>query len=622
MSLVFVETLMRLLELHISIACAANIQCSRESFETFNLPKSWEHHDLQYTSMLQVGVNRKPAPLQYSGWQNQEKIASANSSIQPSKLNTLQESTTNLVNSSSRTLRQGKKICACNSTDSSSQKFGETPLQNCTCPLDAIKKTIKARAHDLEDIIAEEYVRLHTENGDILLGLLACLVYFVLPWHLGKWGTAAPPEQDGLSLAGFNFFPAMHSMRYCAMVALLLRQRWFKAHSNASEFFLLLSGFVLHCAETCREPPTQTQTSLRERVAEVYKRIFPRRLARLYPLYALGVIVNILQEEGESRCSPIKSLLLYEAWGFGTAIAERDDSGAWHLSTSFCGDSEGTWFVSIIFGCYLLFPVLTTPLRYLQLHALSNLWACCILLVVIPRALGTPAHAPNVWWSDIFQTQQQDVGLFNLRFSQRSLIHQLAYFFSGTILARAWIVVHFPATNLSTAGPQKTETASAIARVMRVVSRYGCMLGCLTLTAWYLVCMHYPHATQNPFHNRLSDPIYFARLASEVWRILAQCCLIVGAAGECNVAASPKVDAVFWVLCLPSLAWMGELALPMYLSSPWICNFAQKVCILSGIPSVARCSQMAAQLVAANIGALILYRSMDALPAKKYSLDA
>lgn len=581
---------------------SAHLKSERDNFDACipdNHQKKTSHH---YMSMLQVGIGHLPIVPDYqydtinhkSGKNKDQKaFVKGNVPTEALALETVRESTIDLANRSMRFSAGDRKECACQ---------GPIPPQaNCTCPLDKIKAAVKQHvdivkeivretAGDIEDVIAEEDLK-RILRWDIFWALFSCMTYFILP---RLWVSTAllPPAQgadEGLPL----FFPALHSLRYCVMVALLLKQIWLNTFFNTSEFYILLSGFVLEFAE-------QRRTSKMEGIKDVYRRIIPRRFARLYPLYALSVIIAFLRQDNHSTCDPIKSLLLSEAWGCGAAIQVQDQSGAWHLKPFACG--EGTWFVSVIFGCYLLFPLLSAPMRYLQMEDLSKLWACCVLLIVVPRALGSTAHAHNIWWSDVFHPQQQEVGVFALRFSQRSVLHGLAYFFSGIILARTWVIVQVQSAH---GAAEQLKTTSFMSQLIRTLSRYGCMIAFAMLTAWwYFTTMRYPES---------KSLCCLMRVTREVWLMVGLSCLILGAAGEYGVSSTAKRDPIYLVLCIPSFAWMGELALPMYLSSSWTCDFAQHLASQHGIPVASDFAKVVLFLVAANVGALILYGSCGAL---------
>jgi peptidoglycan/LPS O-acetylase OafA/YrhL len=109
----------------------------------------------------------------------------------------------------------------------------------------------------------------------------------------------------------------------------------------AVDVFFLLSGFVMALSYWQlfdRNPSIQT-----------YAVFLLRRLARLYPLYAVIIAVMlVLQIAGVSHAlsrtdfgAPLmENLLLVQAWGFGNSL----NAPAWSISTEF--------------AAYLLFPLI------------------------------------------------------------------------------------------------------------------------------------------------------------------------------------------------------------------------------------------------------------------------
>lgn len=406
---------------------------------------------------------------------------------------------------------------------------------------------------------------------DFLYILVAALVYFILP--RGMQESCETPDHGSLP----KFLPALHSLRYLSILLVWLKDQWFGRMFVTSEFFLILSGFVLEFAEQRRELTESAST-----LSEKFQQFLPRRFARLYPLYALHVIIGHLSTPGPSKCDPYRALLLYQSWGYGTGTFD-DGQLVYHT----CG--TGTWFISVIFGCYILFPILSAPMRQVPIAACATLWAACIPLIVIPRALASPVSAPNVWWDDVFHTQNQTAGIMHMLFAQRSLLHGLAHFFLGMVLARAWVAATLPGRSHIRSGFFHTMCAN------------GCTIG--------LAALGLEVAVTHMLHLQSVPPNYGLRLLKELWQLGWQSMIMLGAAGP--FGDSRSVDPARYILSSRPLAWMGEIALPLYLTIHWACEFSDKMLLLIDVHSMA--AQVVAQLVTTHAVAFTIYQSCGAL---------
>lgn len=454
---------------------------------------------------------------------------------------------------------------------------GQAPSLGANRTLNGVDPNLK-RAQFLQKPYLELYIYF-----DALLLVLALLIFFVLPQALGAGGSGSSDDERHNLPA---FLPALSSLRYLAIVTVWLKHHWVPQLFNTSEFVLMLSGFVLEYAEQRKTKDEEGPLQLR------YKQFLPRRFARLYPLYALHVIIGHLTNKSLS-CDPVRALLLYQSWGYGTGFFAGGK-----LVYSSCG--IGTWFVSVIFGCYFLFPIMSRPLRNLPTGGAAVLWIACSIFVVLPRAFASPAGAPKVWWNDVFHPEQNAVGLVELLISQKSLLHGLAHFFMGMLLSRCW----------ACAGLLSNSTG-----LVHRICTNGCIIGTIALGVQWVTITKHPSMVRNG---------YGARFLSEVWKVIFQSVVLLGAAGPSNPAHCLS-DPVRWVLSFPWIAWMGELALPLYLTTTWACDFSDKFMLHVGVARTGSSSQAAyfvAQLVLTHLIAFTIYQSCGALTSRAIKQEA
>lgn len=464
-----------------------------------------------------------------------------------------------------------------NDTDSKSVGGGRP------APIASMNGTVTSE--EQAEFLQKPYLELYI-YFDVLLILVAALIFFLVPQSLGATSDSEEAVDARADLP--SYLPALSSLRYLSMVTVWMKHFWFPQLFNTAEFVLILSGFVLELAEQRHKDTEDAAGSQQSK----YQRFLSRRIARLYPLYALHVIIGHLTKPGPSTCDPFRALLLYQSWGYGTGTFQ---SGK--LVYYSCG--IGTWFVSVIFGCYLLFPFMSRPMRHLPAGAASMLWVCCSIFIILPRALASPAGARNVWWDDVFHQQGSSVGLVELLVSQKSVLHGLPYFFLGMVLARSWVAARL----LSTSG---SDTKRGL---VDRVSANGCTLGMIALGAQWFMFLKHPHIMRNG---------YGIRLLNEVWKISFQSVVVLGAAGAKD-STSCLADPVRGVLSLPWVSWLGELALPLYLTISWACEFSNKMMILMGISQKGPSSQATyfiSQFAVTHIIALTIYRSCGALTAR------
>merc|ERR1719265_113802 len=110
---------------------------------------------------------------------------------------------------------------------------------------------------------------------------------------------------------------------------------------------------------------------------------------------------------------------------------------------------------------------------------------------------------------------------------------------------------------------------------------------------------------------------YGLRLLSELWKVSCQSALMLGAAGPCTPGG---FDPTRWVLSMPWLVWLGELALPLYLTVSWACDFSDKLLLSLGVSqqgsSFSEVSYFVSQLVMTHVIALTIYQSCGALTSR------
>ena len=145
------------------------------------------------------------------------------------------------------------------------------------------------------------------------------------------------------------------------------------ARIDASEFFFVASGYLRHRGTHARVKSNLIQLR--------------RQLARLYPLHAattlffafaaLAGMTATLQGEPLWRCLLV-NLLLLQAWGTLSALSLNFPS----------------WFLSAIFGMYLLYPLL----RRLVVASPAMAVAAIVLTLVLLEWLW-PLHAARHWTS-------------------------------------------------------------------------------------------------------------------------------------------------------------------------------------------------------------------------------
>lgn len=156
---------------------------------------------------------------------------------------------------------------------------------------------------------------------------------------------APRPRLEGLT--GLRFFAALHVVFYhFGATAVADAPGWLRdvqeAGHTAVSLFFVLSGFVL--AYNYGEPLARGEVS--------WRRFFWARLTRVYPLYALTIVIELpLQHHAGVSAARI--------WSASTA--QLMGLQAWIPQITFFGNSPG-WSISVELFFYALFPWLATRL--------------------------------------------------------------------------------------------------------------------------------------------------------------------------------------------------------------------------------------------------------------------
>lgn len=179
--------------------------------------------------------------------------------------------------------------------------------------------------------------------------------------------------------------PALTGLRFVAALAVLgfhrgqeflavaprpLRALAANGYVGVSLFFVL-SGFIL--AYTYCERAG-------ERVG--LRAFYEARLARIYPVYLLGLLLALPFGVATGLTAPDWAARLHLALGF---LAELLLVQSWHPDSA-CGLNCPGWSLSVEVGFYLLFPFLTW-LFFRSARALAVLFVACVGLAVLPPLL-------------------------------------------------------------------------------------------------------------------------------------------------------------------------------------------------------------------------------------------
>lgn len=156
------------------------------------------------------------------------------------------------------------------------------------------------------------------------------------------------------------------------------------------DLFFMLSGFALYYGYL--DTPLSGSTAL----AGFYR----KRLFAIYPLYLVIMLVFLLVMDPASLTQKILELpiqlLLLQSWFSGL------------FSYSHNG---GTWFLSCLAFCYLLFPLLKVPLERAGKRRVCMLLALVYLLCAVSPHLVIACELPNIYSSPLLRMLQFFAGM-------------------------------------------------------------------------------------------------------------------------------------------------------------------------------------------------------------------
>lgn len=130
------------------------------------------------------------------------------------------------------------------------------------------------------------------------------------------------------------------------------------------DLFFILSGYTLYA-----------KYSMQPFEPSAYLKFYGRRLYSIYPMYALIMLAFWIVPAWRL---PVKDVFI-------SLPVELLLLQSWFPGMFSVGHNGGTWFLSCIMSCYIVFPLLLTVCRQMQKRALRLVTATCyILCSVIP----------------------------------------------------------------------------------------------------------------------------------------------------------------------------------------------------------------------------------------------
>jgi len=186
----------------------------------------------------------------------------------------------------------------------------------------------------------------------------------------------SPDKREIRSLTGLRGIAAIHVVIFHYFLGLPMSNpvTTFISHGYlAVDLFFVLSGFVMALNYSYLFRST---VSLRD-----YGTFLGRRLARVYPLYAVTTVCALLllwagwlkSDYAPHWADLISNLFMVQAWGFGESL----NGPGWSISTE--------W------AAYLLFPLLLVPASFRGLRVAFGFGALCVggllVLCLLPTAM-------------------------------------------------------------------------------------------------------------------------------------------------------------------------------------------------------------------------------------------
>ncbi len=168
------------------------------------------------------------------------------------------------------------------------------------------------------------------------------------------------------------------------------------------DLFFMLSGFALYCRY--RDMPLSDRAAL----AIFYR----KRFSSIYPLYLVIVLAFLLVMDPASLTQKVLDLpiqlLLLQSWFSGL------------FSYSHNG---GTWFLSCLAFCYVLFPLLKVPLERAGKRRVWMLLALVYLLCAVSPHLVIACELPNIYSSPLLRMLQFFAGMLTAALVFRQSSH-------------------------------------------------------------------------------------------------------------------------------------------------------------------------------------------------------
>jgi len=285
--------------------------------------------------------------------------------------------------------------------------------------------------------------------------------------------------------------PAIASIKYICIIVFWINHKWlgFRVF-HTSRMLLMLSGFVLQFAEERRSTTNQSDSW------STYYNFLVRRVTKLYPLFALAVLVADLKNSFHATCKPISNFLIFPAL----------------VQNAEC--SFGDWFIPVIIACYMVFPVLSAQLRKIRFRMTCALVCLCFIVVRVSYSKS-------------------------LSLNRKTFPICLSNFLMGMALARLW-------------------TFLANFKQYHRFCEFACVCSPLALL---LV--------------RAGPDWMLGGPSERPWVIFWQCVLLLAFAGPCESSDKMGFNPPLKLLSWDRLAWMGELALPLYMTNPMAVSFVR-----------------------------------------------
>mmetsp|Transcript_116648 Transcript_116648/g.201520 ORF Transcript_116648/g.201520 Transcript_116648/m.201520 type:complete len:387 (+) Transcript_116648:62-1222(+) len=257
-----------------------------------------------------------------------------------------------------------------------------------------------------------QHVLHFSHSHDVMISRIYVVtgVCTTLAFVLGSTVADVAREEKASTLDEFpNSMPALATMKYISILAYWIHHKWAGSWTfvsilsfRTSKCLLVVSGFVLQFAEERRQwRSSANQGSQPSNPWSAFFNFVQRRITKLYPLYALSVVVGYLVHNSYVGCKPVKALLVVPYW-----IPPYHIGQCW----------GGAWFIPAIMACYVVFPFFSSYLRK------KTLIATCILLCFCSM-LAQLTYIPSVEKS----------------FHRQSFAVALPWFLLGMVLARFWV---------------------------------------------------------------------------------------------------------------------------------------------------------------------------------------